>query len=261
MIVAHPDAGPLFSYAETRESREALICLAHGQGRKVSSHQTVPQYAELALIQHVWNPRPIIFDVGANRGQSYRRFRRLFPESRIWSFEPNPEMFAILERAMAADPLAHAVAMAVGGYDGTATLHRNSRSGTDSLAPMRSDSVWARELRVERRDSVITRLTTLDRYCNQEKIDWIDFAKLDIQGFEPEALRGAQGLLTNQLIGLLQLEVTLSGFYERITNFSDIERWLVPHGYRLLSINRLVTDDHGLLRTCDVLYGIRDANV
>jgi FkbM family methyltransferase len=223
----------------------------------VASYQTVPQRAELTLTRYVRNPSPIIFDVGANRGQSYRRFRKLFPDARIWSFEPDPEMFALLDRAMATDALAHAVPAAVGSDDGTATLYRNSRSGTNSLSPMRDDAAWARELPAGRRDRVVARLVTLDSYCAQEEINRIDFAKFDIQGFEPEALKGAQGLLKSQCIELLQLELILAAFYDRVTNFSDVERWLLPHGYRLMTINRIVTDDEGLLRACDVLYGLQ----
>ena len=36
---------------------------------------------------------PIIFDVGANEGQSIERFQNLFPESFIHSFEPDISVF------------------------------------------------------------------------------------------------------------------------------------------------------------------------
>ena len=36
---------------------------------------------------------PIIFDVGANKGQSIERFRNNFKNAKIYSFEPNPEIF------------------------------------------------------------------------------------------------------------------------------------------------------------------------
>jgi hypothetical protein len=125
------------------------------------------------------------------------------------------------------------------------------------LSPIRDDAAWAREIQAGRRDSIVARSVTLDSYCAQEEINRIDFAKFDIQGFEPEALKGAQGLLKSQRIELLQLELILAAFYDRVTNFSDVERWLLPHGYRLMTINRIVTDDEGLLRACDVLYGLQ----
>ncbi len=223
----------------------------------MSSHQTVPRYAELTLAKYVRNPRPTILDVGANRGQSYSRFRELFPEAQIWSFEPDPDMYALLRETIARDPRACAVALAVGSKDETTTLYRNSRSGTNSLAPIRDDSVWARELEVGQRDTIATQLVTLDSFCAREQIEYIDFAKFDIQDFEPEALKGAQGLLEARRIDLLQLELSPAAFYDRITTFSDVERWLLPHGYRLMTINRIVTDDGGLMRACDVLYGLQ----
>jgi FkbM family methyltransferase len=166
-------------------------------------------------------------------------------------------MFALLDRAMDTDRLAHAVHSAVGSADGSATLYRSSRSGANSLAPIREDTVWACEIHARQRDSVITRLVTLDSFCAQEQIDRIDFVKLDIQGFEPEALKGAQGLLKAQRIDLLQLELIPAAFYDRITNFSDVEPWLLPHGYRLMTLTRIVTDNEGLVRACDVLYGLQ----
>lgn len=223
----------------------------------MSSHQTVPRRAELTLAKYVRNPRPTIFDVGANWGQSYIRFRKLFPLAQIWSFEPDPDMYAHLREAMAADPWARAVDLAVGSEDGTTTLHRNNQTGTNSLAPIRNDSVWAREIDACQRDTITVQLVTLDSYCEREQVGQIDFAKFDIQGFEPEALKGAQGLLGARRINLLQLELIPAAFYGHTTTFSDVECWLLPHGYRLMTINRIVTDDEGLIRACDVLYGLQ----
>ena len=34
---------------------------------------------------------PIIFDVGGNKGQSIKKFKKIFPESQVYSFEPTPQ--------------------------------------------------------------------------------------------------------------------------------------------------------------------------
>ena len=39
----------------------------------------------------IQNPEPIIFDVGANKGQSIERYKKLFSKPEIHSFEPNTE--------------------------------------------------------------------------------------------------------------------------------------------------------------------------
>ena len=49
--------------------------------------------------------QPIIFDVGANTGQSIDRFRSLFPESKIYSFEPDKVSFKLLRENYSSDGL------------------------------------------------------------------------------------------------------------------------------------------------------------
>ena len=44
------------------------------------------------------NPSPIIFDVGANVGQTIKSFRSIFPGSTIHAFEPSAEVFTELEK-------------------------------------------------------------------------------------------------------------------------------------------------------------------
>lgn len=41
---------------------------------------------------------PIILDVGAHRGESVRFFKEIFPECKIYSFEPDPDNFEELEK-------------------------------------------------------------------------------------------------------------------------------------------------------------------
>ena len=42
------------------------------------------------------NSKPIIFDVGANKGDSAILFNRVFSSPTIHSFEPNPKIFKVL---------------------------------------------------------------------------------------------------------------------------------------------------------------------
>ena len=44
------------------------------------------------------NDQPIVFDVGANIGQSIQKFRKEFPKCAIHSFEPSPMAFEELTR-------------------------------------------------------------------------------------------------------------------------------------------------------------------
>jgi hypothetical protein len=47
----------------------------------------------------------VLFDVGANHGQSIKRFRRRFNAAKIHAFEPSPINFAKLQMSTQDDPL------------------------------------------------------------------------------------------------------------------------------------------------------------
>lgn len=50
------------------------------------------------------NNSPIIFDIGANQGQSIVRFKKMFESPRIYSFEPTPNLAADLQNNFSNDP-------------------------------------------------------------------------------------------------------------------------------------------------------------
>ena len=45
-----------------------------------------------------------IFDIGANEGEITDRYSQMFPTAKIYSFEPVPEVFTILERKFHENP-------------------------------------------------------------------------------------------------------------------------------------------------------------
>jgi hypothetical protein len=49
-------------------------------------------------------------------------------------------------------------------------------------------------------------LISLDDFCSDRAIDHIDLLKLDLEGGELDALRGARALLDNERIDLIQFE-------------------------------------------------------
>src|SRR5258707_11527689 len=51
--------------------------------------------------------RPLVFDVGANRGQTIERFRNAFARPVIHAFEPGLDTFAELQRGWAGVPDLH----------------------------------------------------------------------------------------------------------------------------------------------------------
>lgn len=125
----------------------------------------------------------VVFDVGANVGQTYRRFRRDFPSSRIVSFEPIRRTFDALAAEVEGDMLAKAEHLALGDEKKVITIGASEEwSLLNSLAVKNH----APDLRAE----VVT-VDTVDSYCARNGIRRIDLLKIDTEGFEIEVLRGA----------------------------------------------------------------------
>jgi len=206
----------------------------------------------------VTKPAAVVFDVGANRGQSIELFRLLFEGCTIHAFEPQRSNFEeMLSRVGALDGV-FVNQMALGDQVGTAALYRTSHSEASSLLPLNPDSWWGKDLKMEPRGTEAVVVDTIDHYCIDRDIATIDFLKLDVQGFEPECLRGAARMLSERRVGVIQAELTYHRIYERATRFADIEGLLNPFGYRLYTMyNISVGDKNGELLSLDSVF-VRD---
>lgn len=134
-------------------------------------------------------PGDLAFDVGAHAGNRVRAFRRA--GARVVAVEPQPSFVTVLRLLYGRDRRVRIEPCAVGATSGTASLHLSSRTPTvATLAPswmaeVRADPtfddvVWDEEVEVPLRslDELI------DRHGKPR------FCKLDVEGFELEALSG-----------------------------------------------------------------------
>jgi FkbM family methyltransferase len=172
----------------------------------------------------------MIFDVGANVGQSAERFMRLFPQAKIHSFEPVGDTFRILQRRMAQQPNVAAHSLAFSDRIGDAEINLSRMS---VLASLEDNFELNRGRFSGERERV--RLQTLSRWCADQGINHIDLLKVDTEGHDLHVLRGAANMLERQAISAILVEIHfLSGDFE---NLRTIQRFLDTYGYRLVAIH------------------------
>src|SRR5262249_38687477 len=82
-------------------------------------------------------------------------------------------------------------------------------------------------------------IVTVDSLCAERKLDVVDILKMDIQGGELMALRGAKDMLSRGGIRLLVLEVNFVPMYQDMPTFWDIAAHLRDYGYALQGIYEL----------------------
>ncbi len=171
-------------------------------------------------------PQPTVVDCGANRGTWTEGVRSGLGHCRgRWLLvEPMAEYAAGL-RQLANVSVAET---AVGETAATMHLYVPDRpSGWMSLHP-RSDS-FVSDVRFTPRAVPVVRL---DDLLDEQGIDRVDFLKMDLEGHELFALRGAEGYLQQQRISALSFEFGSANVNSR-TFFRDIWEFLVHLDYRL----------------------------
>jgi FkbM family methyltransferase len=175
----------------------------------------------------------VVLDVGANKGLWSRALlagagQRL---ARLVAFEPSQHNWAEIEAI--ADPRLMLIRAAVSDQAGSAVLHMDEAgSGLASLLNRDLDHVG---LAFGQREEVKT--IRLDSICDELGIGRIDFLKLDIEGHELAALRGAEALLKRNAIRALSFEFGGANIDSR-TYFRDF--WTLLQREHGFTISRIV---------------------
>ncbi len=188
---------------------------------------------------------PVIFDVGANKGQSIKRYKKLFQNPIIHSFEPNKTEVDILKQKYRDDKNLHLNNIAVGDKKGDLEFKINAISGHSSFKNLIPNTTLLKKrsnlINVDEKNYTIkkvnSKITTLDDYVNENNISNIDILKIDTQGFEDKVLLGAQKLLRDNRIKFIQLELIFSEIYEDPLQIYDVEKTLIPNNYKLFGIS------------------------
>jgi FkbM family methyltransferase len=202
-------------------------------------------YADMRCLTEI--EHPVVFDVGANVGQSISRFRRQFADPVIHAFEPNPEAFAELSRTTGDLPKLSLNNYGLGSTDEIRELVENTHSDMSSfLEP--GPECWG-EVKARRP----TRISTLDQYGKLKAIERIDILKTDTQGFDLEVLKGAKQLLAGNRIHLVYLELNFFKLYENLPRFDAIYGFLADNGFSLVTFYQFFYK-HDRLAWTDALF-------
>jgi FkbM family methyltransferase len=176
--------------------------------------------------------RPVIFDVGANEGQSIRQFRQTFPRPVLHSFEPGPDTFDRLKAEFGGTADVTLNPFALGAMVGELTFHENTKSDMSSFLQT-GPAGWGEERR-----RIPARIETVDGYCARAGIGHIDVLKTDTQGFDLEVLRGAEGMLRTGAIHLIFTEIMMAELYRGLPGLDEIYHFLRARSFQLVSFYR-----------------------
>ncbi len=84
-------------------------------------------------------------------------------------------------------------------------------------------------------------MTTLDEFCQSEKITEIDFIQIDTQGAELQVIEGAFNILKQSTLAL-KVEVEFTEIYKNQPLFSDVDLCLRNQGFTLFDFGKFNRD-------------------
>lgn len=199
-------------------------------------------------------PVEVIFDLGASEGLTAQTYRSLFPDATIYSFEPTDSCFQILSDRFRGDNKVVPVHAAVGREDGTATLFLNSFDQTNSLLPAAPGSEKLVGASLSNVGTQPVPVISLESFCRERGIDKVDLLKMDIQGFEINALRGFKETLARQTVRVIYTEVLFGNSYDGQGYYHDIASFLQPLGYELYGLYTLMRGVNGMLAQAEAIF-------
>lgn len=184
----------------------------------------------LDMTKFVEKDHPVLFDVGANYGQTIDDFREVFPEGSIHAFEPSPAVFGPLKNKASRMKDVFVWNVGVGASKGALSLNENTHQNMSSFLEMGRDG-WGN---INHKTSVP--VTTIDEFCKEQKIASIDVLKIDTQGFELEVFKGAINSMRENKIGLLYFEVTFIDMYKGLPRFGELFEFAANNGFELVAV-------------------------
>jgi FkbM family methyltransferase len=179
------------------------------------------------------------------------KYASLFPEATIYSFEPFPASFRSLQKRFEGSTLIRPVQLAVSNRVGRSVLYVSKASVMNSLLPPIDSTGQGFGPNSE---PLEIHTTTIDSFSNQESLAEMQVLKMDIQGGELMALRGAIGRLQAGSISLIYTELLFAPLYQGQAEFYEICHFLSRYGYTLFNLYDLAYGKDGHAKWGDAIF-------
>ncbi|HCN30605.1 MAG TPA: hypothetical protein DIT64_18090 [Verrucomicrobiales bacterium] len=200
--------------------------------------------------------RPVIFDVGANVGQTAAGFREHFPGAEIHCFEPVPASFRALQSHTAGmDIRCHQLAMS--DTPGRVKVRLLS---DDPEFTMNSLSHEA-DADAEGPGVAWFDVVTLPEFCARHNVEVVHLLKIDTEGRDLHILRGAGAMLRAGRVWSIVLETVPAPYQDNgLVSLHEFTDYLRPLGFELYSLFDIMHQHGGRVAFMNALFKHQSAH-
>ena len=192
-----------------------------------------------------------VTDIGANRGQFALAAKKWSPDAKVVAFEPLPTAAFKFRKLFHQDEDIILHQVAIGPINGETTLHVSASDDSSSLLPISQlqETLFPGTQEVGRMTVKIGRLSD---YVTAEDIIAPALLKIDVQGYELEALRGCEDLLS--CFQYVYTECSFRELYSGQALAYEVIDWLWEKGFQFNGIFNVVNDKNGHSVQADFLF-------
>ena len=198
----------------------------------------------------------VVFDVGANEGQTAQHYLHAFPCAEIYSFEPVAATYRLLSQRVSIWPRVRTFQLAFADSNRTARIQLVPVPGLNSLRNEISDTNTSSP-------GELVNIRTLESFCAEENITHIDLLKTDTEGFDLEVLKGAEAMLRAHRIQFVFAEATFQPENTYHSSFFRLAEYLHERGYYFLDVydHDVGSFSQATLACCTVLFSCVDRSL
>jgi FkbM family methyltransferase len=185
---------------------------------------------------------PVIIEAGAHIGSDTIEMSRVWPGATIHAFEPIPSIYKELLSSTKKYKNITTHPLALSNATGDAEIFVSSGASNGSSSLLTPKEHIADHPDVHFRDKIKIKTITLDEWAVQNNVDHVDFAWLDMQGFELPVLKASRVIA--KTLKVIYTEVSLKEMYEGSILYPELKQWMIESGFRI-ELEDMPFDDFG----------------
>jgi FkbM family methyltransferase len=197
------------------------------------------------VLKNIFNDNKIktVLDVGAHKGETINYLSKFFYFNKVYSFEPNPSSFFILNKYKLSLNIRKQSKLelfnyALGVKKGKIDFYSGKESSSSTVHDINFTSNYYKKKNKylnpfsqnkETFKKITVNLDTLQNFIISKKIKNIDLLKIDTEGSEFNVIKGAKEKI--KIIKVLYFEHHYDNMILKKYTFSDLNRYLMKKGF------------------------------
>lgn len=199
---------------------------------------------EERFIKKIGKDLKVVFDVGCNIGSFTQKLLKINDNLKVYSFEPHPLNFKEAKNNL--KEYSNKISLinkGVGEFSSKLNLYDYENKDASSHASFYKKTFDKIHLSKNTKSFEIE-VISLDEFCTENKIENIDFLKIDTEGFEMDVLKGAKNILAQKKIKIIQFEFNSMQIFSQttLTDFliflKDYNKFRIMPGGKLLELSQ-----------------------